>query len=415
MGWFYEHDDIMNVTGIDLSMKALEANPFNTIYAEQWDLEEKPFSCGNPHLVWCAEVVEHVDAKALHNLMETLTQGKVACITHARPGQGGHHHCNEQPASYWIDQFKRYGWELDRKATAESKTIAKQDCTDWVNFWSQSGLIFRPKTDEPSLVMTLSSGYDWPTIRPFIESLNRSGYVGDVVVFYNRTSDETLLELDRQGVTCIPCHAQEPYLPLVEYEVATGHQFNEMHPVNYRFAAYRSYLKTARTEYGMVMLADARDIWFKGNFCEGLTFEKGLLHLFAEYDKTLGSCPYNRKWLQGIVDAETVEAMKDRPIYCAGVIIGDAANIIDLCEQLLVYFSMVQPAPDRKGVDQAALQYMIYAGTIDANLYPCGEGPVHHVGYYPRDKPEHSTAAVVHQYDRFQALTDEYKAIQDKW
>lgn len=71
-------------------------------------------------LIWCVEFVEHVEEKYAHNFLVTFRCGRVLFMTHALPGQGGHHHVNEQPAAYWIDILQDDGWQLD------------QEVTDWV-------------------------------------------------------------------------------------------------------------------------------------------------------------------------------------------------------------------------------------------------------------------------------------------
>ena len=40
-------------------------------------------------------------------------------MTHAFPGQGGHHHVNEQDPNYWFQQFGRRGFLLDMVTTDE--------------------------------------------------------------------------------------------------------------------------------------------------------------------------------------------------------------------------------------------------------------------------------------------------------
>jgi SAM-dependent methyltransferase len=54
-------------------------------------------------LVHCQEVVEHIEEQYLESLLDCLTNGKYILMTHALPGQGGHHHVNLQPPEYWID------------------------------------------------------------------------------------------------------------------------------------------------------------------------------------------------------------------------------------------------------------------------------------------------------------------------
>ena len=86
-------------------------------------------------LVWCCELLEHVHAKYLDNLIQTLLNGRLIALTHAEPGQGGHHHVNEQPAQYWIDLLADYGCELLEEETAFSRTLAH-------SWYANSGMLF---------------------------------------------------------------------------------------------------------------------------------------------------------------------------------------------------------------------------------------------------------------------------------
>ena len=69
-------------------------------------------------LIWCVEFVEHVERQYQDNYLATFAAGRVLFLTAAYPGQGGHHHVNEQPQQYWIDLLTSRGWTLDTEATA---------------------------------------------------------------------------------------------------------------------------------------------------------------------------------------------------------------------------------------------------------------------------------------------------------
>jgi hypothetical protein len=60
-------------------------------------------------LVHCQEVVEHIEEAFIDNLLVSLMCGKYILMTNALPGQGGHHHVNEQPTEYWIGHLERRG------------------------------------------------------------------------------------------------------------------------------------------------------------------------------------------------------------------------------------------------------------------------------------------------------------------
>ena len=90
-------------------------------------------------LVWCCEVVEHVDEEFLDNLLETLTNGHIIAMTHAVPGPGGHHHVNNQLPEYWISALATRGYKL-MPHLHHWKDLAAQDGN---TYFSKTGLLFR--------------------------------------------------------------------------------------------------------------------------------------------------------------------------------------------------------------------------------------------------------------------------------
>ena len=78
-------------------------------------------------LIWSFEFVEHIHPKFIDNLLKTFSNhsDRIA-LSAARPGQGGNGHFNEQPASYWIEKFERYGYKFARKKTDELRAIAEE-------------------------------------------------------------------------------------------------------------------------------------------------------------------------------------------------------------------------------------------------------------------------------------------------
>lgn len=90
-------------------------------------------------LVWSCEVAEHIDEEHVSHYIDTLANGRVVAMTHAVPGQGGHHHVNCQPAEYWIRHMADKGyvraedWQIIRE-------IAEKELT-W-NYFAKTGLVF---------------------------------------------------------------------------------------------------------------------------------------------------------------------------------------------------------------------------------------------------------------------------------
>jgi hypothetical protein len=62
-------------------------------------------------LVICTEVAEHLPANVASQLVSHLVSlSDVILFTAATPGQGGRHHLNEQPHSYWVALFAQLGF-----------------------------------------------------------------------------------------------------------------------------------------------------------------------------------------------------------------------------------------------------------------------------------------------------------------
>lgn len=74
---------------------------------------------------WCAEFVEHVEARFIPNFMATLRQCTHVLMTHAQPGQGGYHHVNEKPFEYWVNVFGQFSFRLDAYETLRIRDMHK--------------------------------------------------------------------------------------------------------------------------------------------------------------------------------------------------------------------------------------------------------------------------------------------------
>jgi SAM-dependent methyltransferase len=90
-------------------------------------------------LVHCQEVVEHIEERFLDNLLDTMLTGKIILITHAVPGQGGHHHVNLQPSAYWIDHLRQRNCSYLEEDTRRVREFAIRD---GAQFMAATGMLF---------------------------------------------------------------------------------------------------------------------------------------------------------------------------------------------------------------------------------------------------------------------------------
>jgi len=93
-------------------------------------------------LVWSCEFVEHVEEQYVPNFLETFKLGKLVAMTHAEPGQPGHHHVNCRTADYWIGALAAVDFRFDTETTVRARMMAAMNPNP-INHFARSGLIFR--------------------------------------------------------------------------------------------------------------------------------------------------------------------------------------------------------------------------------------------------------------------------------
>lgn len=138
----------LDVLGVDGDAQAIK-NAVCDIPLIRHDFSQEQWIPGKikTDLIWCCEFLEHVEERHLDNVFQAFSCGKTIMITHAIPGQGGHHHVNEQPMGYWVMQFLKRGFILDENMTACARLVAAADrhllglATD--NYFMRTGLVFR--------------------------------------------------------------------------------------------------------------------------------------------------------------------------------------------------------------------------------------------------------------------------------
>lgn len=145
-GMGYEMQEFMKycpeVVGIDGSPYALQNSPVkDKIFAHDYTIGELETE-DRYDLCWSCEFVEHVEEQYRDNFLSTFAFCKYVAMTHAVPGQGGHHHVNCQPKEYWIEHMKRYGFEYDEEFTETLKEIARTEGEHSPHFAS-NGLFFK--------------------------------------------------------------------------------------------------------------------------------------------------------------------------------------------------------------------------------------------------------------------------------
>jgi cyclopropane fatty-acyl-phospholipid synthase-like methyltransferase len=93
-------------------------------------------------VVWSCEFVEHVEERYLPWILDAFQKGAVVLMTHAFPGQGGHHHVNCQRPEYWLGAMASVGYFKDQELTDITRSLAAVNPSPW-NHYVRSGMAFR--------------------------------------------------------------------------------------------------------------------------------------------------------------------------------------------------------------------------------------------------------------------------------
>jgi SAM-dependent methyltransferase len=101
-------------------------------------------------LAWCCEFVEHVYEEYSDNFLKDFQRCNHVAITYAYPGQGGHHHVNENTQEYWISRMEKCGFDFKEDETNILKKISYIDALEFNptykdNHFNLRGLFFSKK------------------------------------------------------------------------------------------------------------------------------------------------------------------------------------------------------------------------------------------------------------------------------
>lgn len=131
------------------------------------DIWEHDFTLDHPHLpaiydlVWCCEVVEHIEERFLSNLAQAFQTGRVVMMTHAEPGQQGHHHVNCRDAEYWKGFFAGIGFTYRDDLTRMARLQAAINPSPY-NHFTRSGMVFTSTADSSPMKTTMAMQAGFP-------------------------------------------------------------------------------------------------------------------------------------------------------------------------------------------------------------------------------------------------------------
>ena len=127
--------------GLGCQVIGVEGLPSNVTECKQptitHDISKSPLLINNIEMIWCCEVIEHIEQAAQNNLLQMLANCKILVMTYAEPGQSGHHHVNCQTQEYWIAELAKYNMHYNTQLTEKYRALGPKK-----NHFSWHGLIF---------------------------------------------------------------------------------------------------------------------------------------------------------------------------------------------------------------------------------------------------------------------------------
>jgi SAM-dependent methyltransferase len=124
----------LRVLGVDGDFTLTHNNP---VIIHDYTTGPAPIE-GEFDLCWSCEFLEHVSAEYIPNFMNSFQKAKHVIVTHAFPGQGGHHHVNEQEYRYWVESFANYGFKFSASESIHLRDISTMKS----GHLNRSGLFF---------------------------------------------------------------------------------------------------------------------------------------------------------------------------------------------------------------------------------------------------------------------------------
>lgn len=128
-----------------IAVDGLRYNVVNALHPTvQHDLTNGPFQT-DVDFVHCQEVAEHISEEHADDFVRSLASGRVVLLTHAVPGQGGHHHVNCQDADYWINMMALAGYRVLAEDTNRIRKIAAEEGAIYM---ARTGILFSRGTEK---------------------------------------------------------------------------------------------------------------------------------------------------------------------------------------------------------------------------------------------------------------------------
>src|ERR1044071_9873801 len=161
-----------------------------------------------------------------------------------------------------------------------------------------------------NLILGLFSHMPFQVLEPFVASLRRTTFHGDVCVFVSEVAPETVVMMQAHGILV----ERSDRLPVPA-----------MHAQSSRYFAYLDFLTRKGDEYDHVMLSDLRDVVFQTDpFAQHLPADI----VFAQERCLIGDDPVNCNWIADAYSRAVADNLRDCLVSCSGTTFGTVQGML---------------------------------------------------------------------------------------
>ena len=261
--------------------------------------------------------------------------------------------------------------------------------------------------ERKNLIIGAISNYNWDKVKIFFKSYQNVGFKNcECVMFVINVPEKTIDKMKSCGV--------------IVYQIPE--QYKEELIINYRWKLYEDYLSKNQDRYNLVFTADIRDVFFQRDLFQLYDFKKPYLGIAIE-DGTLRET-INRDWLIKAYGEELYKSIMNERIFCVGSVWGTTDKFIIFAKAM--WNRLSSGANQEWGIEQAVGNFIIYHDKMfDDCLIKSNntDGYIMTVGLtnsknillninFDILNGKGEVAAVVHQYDRHDALK---KIVESKY
>lgn len=172
--------------------------------------------------------------------------------------------------------------------------------------------------EKKDLIIGVFNNFEFEVLKPWIYSIKKTGFVGDVILVAVGAKEEVVREIVREGV-----------------QVICVNDNNNMRIHMLRFLYIYDYLRNHADKYRYVISTDVRDVIFQ----KDPTQEMGALlahhHLIAQSESIfIKDEEWNRDNIIKNFGEYFYQQVKNQEVYNVGILAGKAPYVKDLCFEL---------------------------------------------------------------------------------